>query len=99
MMNRDDHPIPKDERNDIAIRSRKHIDVTGVKEVLSFDESSVSMVTVCGEMNVEGESLKIGTLDTDSGIVSVDGKISAEIYYDEPQRTEKKKLFGKMLGR
>ena len=63
-----------DERNDIAIRSRKHIDVTGVKEVLSFDDSSVSMVTVCGEMNVEGEDLKIGTLDTDSGIVSVDGK-------------------------
>lgn len=98
MMERDDRQVPKEERNDIAIRSRKHIDVTGVKEVLSFDEGSVSMITVCGEMNVEGENLKIGTLDTDSGIVSVDGKISAVIYYDEPMRPERKKLFGRIKG-
>ena len=39
----------KQEKNDIALRSRKHIDITGVLEVQSFDESSVVMTTCCGD--------------------------------------------------
>ena len=85
----------RQDRSDIAVRSRKRIDVTGVKEVLSFDESSVSMITRCGEMTVEGEGLKIETLDTDKGIVAVEGKIDAVIYFDHAERPEKRRLFGK----
>ncbi len=84
------------EKNDILIRSRKHIDITGVKDVVSFDDRSVVMMTSGGDMTVEGEELKIGVLDTDKGIVSVDGKISAVIYYDSAP-SEKRKLFGKMF--
>ena len=89
----------KKEKNDIVIRSRKHIDISGVTEVISFDENSVVMLTVCGEMALEGESLRIGVLDTDRGMVSVDGKISAVIYYDESPMPEKRKRFGGLLGR
>ena len=85
------------EKNDILIRSRKHIDITGVKEVLSFDDREVVTVTSEGEMTVEGEDLKVGILDTDKGVVSVDGKISAVIYYDTPPK-EKRKLFGRSGG-
>ena len=85
----------RQEKSDIAIRSRKRIDITGVKEVLSFDDSSVSMITRCGEITVEGEGLKIETLDTDKGIVAVDGKIDAVIYFDHTDRPEKKRFFGK----
>ena len=85
----------RQEKNDIAIRSRKRIDITGVKEVLSFDDSSVSMITRCGEMSVEGEGLKIETLDTDREIVAVDGRIDAVVYYDRPDGSEKRRLFGR----
>ena len=88
-------PAEKQEKSDIAVRSRKRIDVTGVKEVLSFDDSSVSMITRCGEMSVEGEGLKVGTLDTDKGVVIIDGKIDAVIYYDHTDKTEKRRLFGR----
>ena len=70
------------EKNDILVRGRKHIDVTGVRDVVSFDDRSVVMITSGGDMTVEGDELKIGVLDTDKGIVSVDGKINAVIYYD-----------------
>ena len=89
----------KKEKNDIVIRSRKHIDISGVTEVISFDENSVAMLTVCGEMALEGEALKIGVLDTDRGMVSVDGKISAVIYYDESPAPEKRKRFGGLFSR
>ena len=80
------------DKNDILIRSRKHIDITGVKDVISFDDRAVVMTTSGGDMTVEGDELKIGVLDTEKGIVSVDGKISAVIYYDDDP-TEKRKLF------
>ena len=89
----------KQEKNDIALRSRKHIDVTGVKDVQSFDEGSVVMTTCCGDMAIEGAGLKIGTLDTDRGIVSVDGKISAVIYYDDVPETGRRGLFGRKSSR
>ena len=82
------------EKNDILVRSRKHIDVTGVRDVISFDASSVVMVTSGGDMTVEGEELKIEVLDTDKGVVSIDGKICAVVYYDT-KPTEKRGLFGK----
>ena len=91
--------VEKQEKSDIAIRSRKHIDVTGVVDVMSFDDRSVSMMTELGEMTVEGEGLKVGTLDTDKGIVSVDGKISAVIYYDEVRAPDKKGRLGRLFSR
>ena len=88
--------ISATEKNDILIRSRKHIDITGVRDVVSFDDRAVVMITSGGDMTVEGEDLKIGVLDTDKGIVSIDGKISAVIYYDDSPN-EKRKLFRKKL--
>ena len=85
----------KQERNDIAIRSRKHIDVTGVRQVLSFDDCSVVMTTCCGNMAIEGSELKIGTLDTERGVVSVDGRIDAVVYYDNSAESGSKGLFGR----
>ena len=85
----------KQERNDIAIRSRKHIDVTGVRQVLSFDDCSVVMTTCCGNMAIEGAELKIGTLDTERGVVSVDGRIDAVVYYDNSAEAGSKGLFGR----
>ena len=89
----------KQEKNDIVIRARRHIDVVGVREVLSFDESSISMMTTEGELLLEGEELKIETLDTERGVVSADGKINSVIYYDRTDGSEKKSLFGKLFNR
>ena len=88
--------ISATDKNDILIRSRKHIDITGVRDVVSFDDRAVVMATSGGDMTVEGEELKIGVLDTEKGIVSVDGKICAVIYYDN-EPTEKRRLFKRKL--
>lgn len=68
------------------VRSRSHADITGVREVLSFDDSSVVLVTSCGEMTVEGHELRVGTLDTERGIVAVDGNISSVYYVDNSSK-------------
>ena len=84
-------------KHDVAIKGRKHIDITGVREVVSFDDISVVMVTEGGDMTVEGAELKIGVLDTERGVVAIDGKINAIFYDDGNATNEKKGLFGKLF--
>jgi len=84
-------------KHDVAIKGRRHIDVTGVREVISFDETAVVMSTDGGDMTLEGRDLRIEVLDTERGVVSVEGKINALFYDDDNAPSEKKKLFGRFF--
>lgn len=80
--------------HECTVKCRKHIDITGVKEVTSFDEGAVMLVTDCGDMTLEGEGLRVGTLDTDRGVISVDGMINA-IYYTDSVKKKSRGFFSK----
>lgn len=69
--------------------------ITGVSEVLSFDESAVHLQTVCGELTVEGEGLRIGTLDTERGLVALEGASIDGLFYLRPEGEERRGLFGR----
>ena len=73
-------------------KMREGIKIDGVSEVISFDEGGVSMNTLCGSMAVEGEGLRVTTLNTDGGIVEISGKING-IYYFENKPAQKRRLF------
>jgi sporulation protein YabP len=62
---------------------RNEITVKGVSEVLSFDESLVRLVTVCGVLNLEGEGLRVHVLDLKSGTVAVTGRLNGVLYEAE----------------
>ncbi|MGI6167700.1 MAG: sporulation protein YabP [Eubacteriales bacterium] len=83
--------------HECVIKHREHVDITGVKEVISFDEGEVLLVTDCGDMTLEGDGLRVGTLDTDKGIISVDGKINA-LYYTDTQKKSRRGLFSRDKG-
>ncbi len=82
---------------DIIIRAREHVDISGVTDVISFDEDSVRLETDLGEMMIEGEGLKVSSLDTDRGNVSLDGRING-LYYNTDSGEGKKGFFGRLLG-
>ena len=78
--------------HEINITSRKHMKITGVKEVIGFDGYFVELETLCGHLYIDGENIKIGTLDTDVGVVELDGNISALTYSNDDGK-EKKSIF------
>ena len=73
-------------------KMREGIKIDGVNDVLSFDDGGVSLNTLCGSMAVEGEGLRVTTLNTEEGIVEISGKING-IYYFENKPVQKRKLF------
>ncbi len=82
--------------HDVSIKGRAHIDITGVREVVSFDDCAVSVITDGGDMTLEGEELKIGALDTDRGLLSVDGKLNG-LFYNDIRATGGKGIFGRLF--
>ena len=66
----------------ITLDERSKLTVSGVEEVLSFDEARISMRTVLGELTVSGSGLHIGRLSLETGELSVEGMVD-ELSYSE----------------
>ena len=71
--------------HDLTLRQRQKLALTGVTEVVSFDETAVVLQTDLGTLMVHGQGLQLKQLSTDGGQVSVDGSISA-LVYEEPRQ-------------
>ena len=86
----------QEKKHALALAARRHVSVSGVTEVESFDDRSVQLVTDCGELTLEGEDLHIGTLDIAQGKVEVDGRVTG-LYYSDGAPV-KKGMRGKLFG-
>ncbi|MDO4568724.1 MAG: sporulation protein YabP [Clostridia bacterium] len=79
----------------VHIDSRELMSVTGVKDVVSFNDVEIVLLTDAGEMRIEGEQLRITKLSIDEGQVLVEGEIIAMEY--EERREQKTGLFSKVF--
>ena len=68
----------------LTLQERKILTMTGVTEVISFEESLVVLNTSLGVLTVQGQELKLKTLSLEGGQVAVDGQISA-LTYEQPR--------------
>ena len=64
----------------VIIESRKKLCVSGVKQVISFDDETVLLESTLGKMTVKGENVKIESFNTETGDLSASGTIHAVVY-------------------
>ena len=67
----------------LTLNERSRLSVTGVSDVVRFDEETVILRTALGTLIVQGSQLQLKTLD--AGQVAVEGSISA-LYYEETRQ-------------
>jgi sporulation protein YabP len=79
----------------LTLSERSKLTMTGVTEVVSFDEEAVVLRTGLGTLVVQGSQLQLKTLSTDGGQVAVEGTVTA-LTYEEPRNKGgwKHRLFG-----
>ena len=77
----------------LILDNRKKLNLTGVTDVMGFDEQTVSLSTDCGTLIVKGENLHINKLNLDSKDVCIDGTINSLQYLSESTKTLRSKLF------
>ncbi len=83
--------------HDVVMRGRRVLDITGVKQVESFDNEEFLLETTMGFLAIKGENLQMKNLDVESGNVSIKGKIFDLVYVDDPAGEKTKGFFGKLF--
>lgn len=66
----------------IILENREKLNISGVLDVLSFDDQIVILETELGLLTIKGENLKINKLNIDTSEVTLDGNISNLAYSD-----------------
>ena len=64
----------------LQLTDRREGNITGVKDVQSFDEKEISLVTEEGILLVKGEELHVTRLDLEKQEVDIGGKVDSLIY-------------------
>ena len=62
--------------HDIILNSRNKLSINGIKEIVNFDENTVSLKTVCGDLVIDGEDIHISVLNIEKGEIEMNGKIT-----------------------
>ena len=79
----------------LTLVSRQELKITGVRQILSFDDMSVALVTSHGELDIDGEELNIDVLDLERCVASVTGNITGMNYMSE-RPTKKRRFLGRL---
>ena len=69
-------------RHTVVIDRREALSVTGVVDVLSFDEETIITETEMGILILRGENLHVNRLNLETGDLEIDGLISHLTYED-----------------
>ena len=79
----------------LILENRKRLSVSGVKEVLGFDDNHVRMSTSLGDLTVRGTELRVEDLSVERGELLVTGEIAELTYEESALRPDwRKRLFG-----
>lgn len=74
----------------LSMENRQRAALTGVSEVLAFDENQVILMTENGEIALTGEGLHVTRLMLEEGQLTVEGKLDSIFY---TQRSRRRGLF------
>ena len=82
----EENPVRQASHN-VILENREKMMISGVVDVISFDEQEIVMMTELGELTINGEGLNILNLSRETSELDVEGEISLLSY---SRRTEQK---------
>ena len=77
----------------LVLQERSTLTMTGVTEVVSFDDNAVVLQTELGRLIIQGQQLQLKNLSLEGAQAAVDGKICALIYEEPRQGGPLRRLF------
>ena len=80
----------------LVLENREKLSISGVIDVLSFDDQVVIVETELGLLTVKGENIRINKLSIDTSEIVVEGEIN-NLAYSEKEIEKKGSLLGKIF--
>lgn len=81
----------------LRLEERKTLEITGVKQIESFDAQEFLLETTLGHLHIKGSGLTLGKMDTDQGELLIRGTIDSISYAGKKVQADGKKGFAKRL--
>lgn len=69
-------------KHKLIIEHRENVTISGVTDVISFDEEQVVCDTDMGVLILRGDNLHVNNLNLDSGMLDIFGEINSVNYED-----------------
>ncbi len=66
--------------HNVIMEQRRKLNMSGVSEVIGFDDETITLETDMGMMTIKGEGLKIGSFSASSTDIDIEGTIIALVY-------------------
>lgn len=80
----------------VVVVGRKSGMISGISDVLSFDENEIILDTEMGLLTIKGKELHISRLSLELGEADMEGKVDSMVY---SERGHKKKQEGSLVSR
>ena len=90
-------PISTGVIQNLILENRGKLSISGVNDVLSFDDQVVMVETELGLLTVKGENIRINKLSIDTSEVIIEGDISYLAYSDKELQKTKGSLISKIF--
>ncbi len=74
----------------VILENRNKLNITGVLDVLNFDEEIITVVTELGILIIKGNDLKLNRFSLDNTELSVEGEIDSLQYNDKTKSSKNK---------
>lgn len=84
-------------RGNITLENRNRLTLTGIEEVISFDDEKILINTKLGALTIKGSELKMNKLDVQNGDVIIVGKIGSIVYSGKELKKEKENIMTKLF--
>ncbi|AQR92855.1 MULTISPECIES: sporulation protein YabP [Clostridium] len=87
----------EDNRCNLFLENRKKLTLSGVIEVISFDELKIDLTTSLGNLTIKGEDLKMNKLDVQNGDVIIAGNIGSVVYNGKVSKKSNETIISKLF--
>ncbi len=80
----------------MTLDKRAYAVISGVDDVISFDEKEIILETTLGRLTIKGEDMKVSRLTVEQGEVEIGGRMDSFVYSESRGRKAQGESF---LGR
>ena len=81
----------------MILDNRKEASVTGVKDVISFDEKEILLQTADGKLQIRGSGLHVKGLNLEKGEAALAGHVDSLVYLSKDSPRKEEPLFTRLF--
>lgn len=87
----------ENKKSSLMLEDRKKLMLTGVAEVICFDDKMITLDTNLGTLTIRGQELKMQKLDVQNGDVAIIGHVNSCTYTTTESKKDSESIIARLF--